>query len=190
LKKKEVEVETLAGIIIPKLFIRKNSVYKVKVNMGKPKLAPNDVPVLLDGEKIVNREIKLENENIRITCVSMGNPHCVIFVKDVKNTDVKRIGKELENNSLFPNRTNVEFVEVIDKNNIKVRVWERGAGETLSCGTGACASVVAGVLNNLLNRFVNVYLPGGKLEIFYDKDENIFLTGTAETVFEGKIVFE
>lgn len=188
-RKKNISVETLAGIIITNLFIRKNNVYKVKVNMGKPKLAPADIPVLLEGEKIVNREIKLQDENIRINCVSMGNPHCVIFVKNKDDAPVKILGGKLENHFLFPKRTNVEFVEVVNKNNIKVRVWERGAGETLACGTGACASVVAGVLNNLLNRFVNVYLPGGKLQVLYNKDENIFLTGESKTVFEGEIVF-
>lgn len=186
LKKREINVETLAGIIKTEIFLKNSRVSKIKVNMGIPRLSPTEIPVLLEGEKIVNREIKFDDKKIKITCVSMGNPHCVIFVKDLEKIDIETPGKKLEKYPIFPNRTNVEFVEVVDRNNIKVRVWERGVGETFSCGTGACASVVAGFLNGFLDRNVNVYLKGGKLQIFYDISRGVFLTGEAKAVFEGK----
>ena len=184
-KKKEVTVETTSGIKSLTLYVRNNVVTSARVDMGKPKFEAKQIPVAMTGE-VIDKAVNLAGEERRITCVSMGNPHCVIIVDDVDNTDVKRIGSEIENDPLFPNRVNVEFVQVLDESTIKVRVWERGTGETYACGTGVCASVVA---LTRLNKFrlgdkVTVKVKGGELTVQYTED-TVYLTGDAVEVYRG-----
>ena len=195
--KTEVTIETLAGIKTLELTLVNNYVSMVKVDMGVPILKPDKIPVInykekesLDGIEFVNADIDLllKNKIEQLTCVSMGNPHAICFVTDVNDIDINTIGPAIENDENFPNRTNVEFVSIVSKNKINMRVWERGVGETLACGTGACASVVASILNGYTDRYVLVNLPGGQLKISWDKaDNHVYLTGPARTVFEGEI---
>ncbi|MBP7368421.1 MAG: diaminopimelate epimerase [Paludibacteraceae bacterium] len=187
--KTELTLETLAGIKTLQLFLdERNNVVSVTVDMGKPVLEAEKIPTTLPGKQIVNFPVSFDGINYAITCVSMGNPHTVIFTENIANMDIEKMGKKIENAPIFPRRTNVEFIEVIDKSRIEMRVWERGSGETMACGTGACASVVAGVLNGLVSRKATVELLGGNLEIEWNEnDEHVYLTGPAETVFEGEI---
>ena len=175
-KRENLKIETLAGIKEIKLIKNdKNKIEKIEVNMGIPKIE----------EKI---RLKILDKEFEITNISMGNPHAVIFVDDVEKVDLEKYGPVIENNKYFPNRTNVEFVEILDKNLVKMRVWERGAKETYACGTGACATVVAGYINNLNKRKVKVLLKGGELEINWkEKTNEIYMTGIATEVFKGKI---
>ena len=187
--KEEVTIETLAGIKKLKFTIKDGKVEKVRVNMGKPILEAKRIPVESNLNPVKDLKIKAEDREFNFTCVSMGNPHAITFIKDnLKDFDVTKYGKKIEIDTVFPNKTNVEFINIVDKNNIKMRVWERGAGETLACGTGACASVVASYINGYTSRNVCVELLGGKLEIEWnEKDSNIYMTGSATTVFEGEI---
>ncbi|HOH55922.1 MAG TPA: diaminopimelate epimerase [Paludibacteraceae bacterium] len=187
--KTELTLETLAGIKTLQLFLDDdNNVVSVTVDMGNPELEPSKIPTTLPGKQIVNFPVSFDGVNYHITCVSMGNPHTVIFTQNIATLDIETIGKKIENAPIFPRRTNVEFIEIIDKGRIKMRVWERGSGETMACGTGACASVVAGVLNELVSRKATVELLGGNLEIEWNEnDDHVYLTGPAETVFEGEI---
>lgn len=180
-------IETLAGIKQLELIIKDNKVEKVKVDMGIPILDTDKIPVI--AEDFQNLNLKVLDKNFVFTCVSMGNPHAIAVISDDINTfDVAKYGSIIENMECFPNRTNVEFIKVINKKNIEMRVWERGSGETLACGTGACASVVACILNGYTNRKVNVKLLGGMLEIEWDINNNhIYMTGSATTVFDGTI---
>ena len=157
--------------------------------MGSPILEPKKIPVNSSLNPVKNLKLYAEEKEFLFTCVSMGNPHAITFLKQpIKEFNISKYGKILETDKVFPNKSNIEFINIIDKENIEMRVWERGTGETLSCGTGACASVVAGVLNNYTNRKVNVHLLGGKLEIAWDeKDNNVYMIGPAVTVFEGTI---
>lgn len=178
----ELSVETLGGVKKIRLL---NEL--VEVDMGEPILKAPQIPVNLEG-MVIGKSMDLNGHNYSITCVSMGNPHCVIFVDNVDEYPVKKIGPLFENYSLFPKRINVEFAQILDKNSIKLRVWERGAGETLACGTGACATAVAAVLNGHTSRKVNVKLPGGDLEINWsEKDNHVYMTGAGVEVFEGEI---
>ncbi len=187
--KTEVTIETLAGVKTLQLNVKEGKVETVKVDMGEPILEPKEIPVISEENSVKNLKLKAEDKELVFTCVSMGNPHAITIVDSTKEFDVEKYGKVLEVNKAFPNKTNVEFIEIVDKNNIKMRVWERGAGETLACGTGACASVVACVLNNLTKRNVNVELLGGKLEIEWNKNDNhVYMTGSAVTVFEGELL--
>ncbi len=187
-QKTEVTIETLAGIKILQLNVKNGKVETVKVDMGEPILEPKEIPVISEEKPVKNLNLKAEDKEFVFTCVSMGNPHAITIVDNTKEFDVEKYGKVLEVDKAFPNKTNVEFIEIVDKNNIKMRVWERGAGETLACGTGACASVVACVLNNLTETNVNVELLGGKLEIEWNKNDNhVYMTGPAVTVFEGEL---
>ena len=185
--KKSLKIETLAGIKTLELNVQDGQVFEVTVDMGEPILEPRKIPVNSNLKEFINQEIKVNDTNYFATCVSMGNPHTIIFVKDVDDFRVCEIGKEIENNKeLFPQKTNVEFIEVLDAHNLRMRVWERGSGETLACGTGACASLVAGHLNNLCKSQAFVYLKGGILNIKWDKKTNhVFLTGGATKVFDG-----
>lgn len=170
------------------LFVRDGKVETVKVNMGKPELTASLVPVLCGKEQAVDEPIKVQGREYRMTCVSMGNPHAVVFVDDVESLDLEGIGPHFENHERFPKRTNTEFVKVIDKNTVQMRVWERGTGETLACGTGACATVAACVLNGLTEETVTVKLLGGDLTVTWDREADlIYMTGPAATVFEGEI---
>lgn len=164
-------------------------VVKVRVNMGKPILCPEEIPVKLSGDTAINAPIVVQGKEYKMTCVSMGNPHAVIFMNGVGDMQLEKIGPDFENHELFPKRTNTEFVEIVDRNNVNMRVWERGTGETLACGTGSCATAVACILNGLTDNKVNVHLLGGTLEIEWDRDNDlIYMTGPATTVFEGEII--
>ena len=160
----------------------------VKVDMGEPILSARLVPVRSENEQVVDEEINVQEESYRMTCVSMGNPHAVVFWEDVKNMDIEAIGPYFENHERFPRRTNTEFVEVLDSSHVKMRVWERGTGETLACGTGCCATAVACVLNKKTGRHVTVQVLGGEVIIDWDKETNhVFMTGPADFVFDGEI---
>ena len=190
ISKSKFSIETLAGVIIPELIFdeQKTSVIKgVKVNMGKPHLTKKNIPMIGNPDRqVINETIFLENgQYLKVTCVSMGNPHCVVFTEDVDNFPVAEIGPIIEKNHLFPEKTNVEFVENLSSHEMKIRVWERGVGETMACGTGASAAVVAGVLNKRVENVTEVYLKGGSLKIEWAKDGNIYKTGPAESVFSG-----
>jgi len=181
-------VETLGGIKTLKLNAPGGVVRSVRVDMGEPRLNRSDIPMRgSDNGRVVSEGLKAAGKKFEITCVSMGNPHCVTFVDNVDMFPVEKIGPAVENHASFPQRTNVEFVEVISKDELKMRVWERGAGETLACGTGACASAVAAMLNEKTARKVTVHLKGGDLFIEWLGDSKVFMTGPAEEVFQGRV---
>ena len=187
-KKEIITIETLAGIKTVKVNLDKNKqVSSLTVNMQEPIFDPKKVPVISSEEIVKNLKLKALDKEFTFTCLSMGNPHAVTFIENVDDFDVLKYGKLLEKDSHFPNRANIEFVEVIDKNHLKMRVFERGTGETLACGTGASAVVVASFLNNKADREnVTVSLLGGDLSITWNKDDNnVYMTGPAEFVFEG-----
>lgn len=184
-QKRSILVETLAGVKALDLKIEDGLVKSVRVNMGSPSFKAEDVPIKWDGT-FINNPIYVGGETIKATALSMGNPHCVVFVEDVEGYPVKSIGPLLENHELFPKRTNVEFVQVISRDKLKVKVWERGVGETLACGTGACASVVAAKVLGKVDEKVTVKLPGGELTVEY-RNGVVFMEGPAEKVFEGVI---
>lgn len=187
-KKKEVSIETLGGIKILKLNVEDNEVKSAIVDMGKPKLDSDDIINFREENNLRKVNLDVLDRNFDFTFISMGNPHAVTIVDNVDEIDVDKYGKIIENDSHFPARTNVEFVEIIDKDNIKMRVYERGAGITLACGTGACASTTACYFNGLINNKVKVNLIGGNLNITYDKDdEHIYMEGPATKVFDGEI---
>lgn len=182
-----ITVETLSGIKTLKLNVENGKVKTVRVNMGAPILECDKVPVKYDDEKMINKPVKVDGKTFNITCVSMGNPHAVTFINDTDNLEIEKIGPKFENNEIFPDKVNTEFIQIIDKKTVKMRVWERGSGETFACGTGACASVVASVLNRLTENKVTVKLLGGELEIEYNQDENtVYMTGPAKVVFTGE----
>ena len=182
-----ITVETLSGIKTLKLNVENGKVKTVRVNMGAPILECDKVPVKYDDEKMINKPVKGDGKAFNITCVSMGNPHAVTFINDTDNLEIEKIGPKFENNEIFPDKVNTEFIQIIDKKTVKMRVWERGSGETFACGTGACASVVASVLNRLTENKVTVKLLGGELEIEYNQDENtVYMTGPARVVFTGE----
>lgn len=186
--KTTITVETLSGIKTLVLNVEDEKVKTVRVNMETPILKSKDVPVVSDKEQVIDEPIKVNDKEYRITCVSMGNPHAVTFIDDTDSLEIEKIGPLFENNEIFPDRVNTEFIQVVDRNNIKMRVWERGSGETLACGTGACASVVACVLNGLTENKVTVSLLGGDLFIEYNKEENVvYMTGPATISFTGNI---
>ena len=186
-KKNNITIETLAGIKNLKLNISKGKVESVCVDMGEPILEPNKIPLKCDNNKNIIELNLLDNKFI-FHCVSMGNPHAITVIDDIKNFDVNKFGKLVESDYHFPKKTNVEFIQILDTNNIKMRVFERGSGETLACGTGACASVVSCVLNGLTERKVKVNLLGGFLDIEYNESDNhVYMTGPAVTVFKGEI---
>ena len=182
-----LRIETASGIKTLNLEIVDGKVETVTVDMGCPSLVPTDIPVKLGVDKVVNYPLKINDNEYFITCVSMGNPHCVIFTTNVDNIDLEKIGPLFENHPLFPERVNTEFIEVIDDTTLKMRVWERGSGETLACGTGACASVVAAVYNDIVkkNEEIKVILKGGDLYITFD-DERVIMRGGATEVFTGE----
>lgn len=187
--KTEVTLETLAGIKTLNLKVDGEKVTEVEVNMGEAITDPKKIPVLFDKDIVVNEKMDVCGEKYRITCVSMGNPHCIVYMNNIDNLEIEKIGPKFENHKLFPERINTEFVEVIDRNTLKMRVWERGSGETLACGTGACAVTVASVLNGFCNKDeeVTVKLLGGDLKIKYLSNGLVYMTGPAEFVFEGRI---
>lgn len=186
--KTSIAVETLAGIKYLDLTVENGKVSLVKVDMGSPILNAREIPVISEHEQVINEPIIIEGTTYHMTAVSMGNPHTVVFIEDVKGLNIEKVGPLFENHTLFPRRVNTEFVRVIDKKTVEMRVWERGSGETLACGTGACAVAVACVLNGLTEEEVTVKLLGGDLRIKWDRAENkVYMTGPATVVFDGEI---
>lgn len=188
--KTSISVATKSGIKYLDLTVKDGKVASVRVNMGSPILTPKEIPVLTEGEAAVHSPIEVEEKTYYFTGVSMGNPHAVVFMDDVEHLEIEKIGPKFENHPLFPDRVNTEFVKVIDEHTVQMRVWERGSGETLACGTGACAVAVASILNHHVdgNAPVTVKLLGGDLEIFWDREENlVYMTGPAKTVYDGEI---
>jgi len=181
-----MQVETLAGVLTIHLNIKGAQVQGVRVDMGEPVLRADLIPVLGQGEPVVGETLEVLGETFQYTAVSMGNPHCVIFVEDFATLDFERLGPAIEKHSLFPRKTNVEFIEVNSSKDLTMKVWERGAGPTLACGTGACASAVAAVLNHKTERAVTVHLPGGDLFIEWELDNHVYMTGPAAYVFKGE----
>lgn len=188
-----ITVDTLSGVKILQMFTDDNDqATGAEVDMGKAILEPKEIPVDLPADEsgeVMNRDVDISGESYRISCVSMGNPHCVVFGGDPDQLNLPVIGPKFENDPIFPNRVNTEFIEVIDDHTLKMRVWERGSGETLACGTGACASVVAAVRNGYCqeNEYVKVILKGGELEIRYMDDGEVFMKGPAEIAFTGSV---
>ena len=188
--KKEITLETLSGIKTLKLSVNeKNKVESVEVNMGEAILKASEIPVKNNKEKVINERIKIADSEYNITCVSMGNPHCVVYMDEIDNLDLEKLGPKFENDSIFPERVNTEFIKVIDENTLKMRVWERGSGETWACGTGACAAVVSSVLNGYCkyDTPIKIKLLGGELTIKFMKNGLVYMSGPAEFVFEGSI---
>ena len=192
--KTDISVISYGQIKYLQLFLKEGQVDTVRVNMGAPELRPERIPVTvaeagtpLEQERIVNAPIIVQGKEYKMTCVSMGNPHAVIFLEDVTDLEIEQIGPYFENHERFPKRINTEFVKVLDKKTVQMRVWERGTGETLACGTGCCATVVACILNGLTDEKVTVKLLGGEIEIEWDREANlVYMTGPAVTVFEGE----
>ena len=186
--KETVTVETLSGIKTLKVYKQDNEVKRLRVDMGKAELNSAKIPVAIDKERVINEPVIIDGQQFNITCVSMGNPHCVVFINDVEGLDIEKIGPKFEHDKLFPERVNTEFVRVINENTIKMRVWERGSGETWACGTGACAVAVAAVENGFCKKGedITVQLKGGDLVINYT-DDTVYMTGAAERVFEGTV---
>ena len=188
-KKTSISVETLAGIKYLDFTIVNDKVKLVKVDMGSPELVPANIPIVAEGDVVLDEPILVDGVEYRMTGVSMGNPHAVVFVDDVKGLDLESVGPKFENHERFPRRVNTEFVRVLDRNTVEMRVWERGSGETLACGTGACAVAVACILNGFTEDKMTVKLLGGDLQIEWDKAANkVYMTGPAEVSFEGEIL--
>lgn len=186
--KQQISIETGAGIKYLDLKVEDSKVIEVTVNMGSPITKAKMIPVVSEKDEVIAMPVTIGDRAYEMTCVSMGNPHSVVFVEDTKTVDIEKVGPLFEHHSMFPERTNTEFIHVIDRNTIDMRVWERGSGETLACGTGACASAYACILNGFTEDSVMVRLLGGELKIRYDREKNtIFMTGPAVTVFDGEI---
>ena len=185
----KITIETKSGIKTLDLTVENGEVTYVAVDMGMAILKPREIPVDDDGDDFVKRKIDVDGKEYEITCVSMGNPHAVIFTKDIDNINLEKIGPLFEHHKLFPEQINTEFVEVTDSHNIKMRVWERGSGETISCGTGTCAVTVAAVLNGYCKRDeeININIRGGQLKDTYLSDGRVIMRGTATNVFDGEI---
>lgn len=186
--KTSISVETLAGIKYLDLKIEDGKAVMITVNMGSPELIAERVPVKSDKEKVIDEPILVDGQEYRMTCISMGNPHCIVFVEDTKNFPLEEVGPLFESHEVFPNRVNAEFVQILDRKTVNMRVWERGSGETLACGTGTCATVVASCLNGHTEDEVTVHLLGGDLFIKWDREGNlVYMTGPAKVVFDGEI---
>lgn len=190
-QKETMTIETLAGIMVPRIILNEaGKVTAIEVDMGEPILEKPKIPMVGEG-RAINESIQIDEQAFAVTAVSMGNPHCVIFVKDGKNFPVTLWGPRIERSAYFPRKTNVEFVQVLNEKEVIMRVWERGAAVTLACGTGACATTVACVLNEKTNRTITVHLDGGDLQVRWDSESNhLFMTGPAEVVFEGNFALE
>lgn len=187
-EKTDITVISAGSVKYLTLIVKEGKVQQVKVNMGAPELTASLVPVVSENTQVIDEPILVQGKDYKMTCVSMGNPHAVVFMDDVEHLAIEEIGPCFENHERFPRRTNTEFVKVIDRKTVQMRVWERGTGETLACGTGACAVAVACVLNGLTEETVTVKLLGGELIIIWDREANlVYMTGPAATVFEGEI---
>lgn len=188
--KTSISIESMGAVKYIDVKVEDNKVVSAKVDMGCPILKADEIPVLSDSERVINQSIKIGTEEYKMTCVSMGNPHAVVFIQESpKDFPLEKIGPLFENNKFFPDRTNTEFIRVIDRKNLEMRVWERGSGETLACGTGACASAVAAILNGYADNDVTVHLIGGDLQISWSGNESdsVFMTGPAVSIFSGNI---
>lgn len=186
--KTSISVETLGGIKYLDFTVENGKVKLVKVDMGCPELVPANIPIVAEGDSVINAPILVDGKEYRMTGVSMGNPHTVVYIDDVQGLEIEKIGPKFENHERFPKRINTEFARVIDRHTVEMRVWERGSGETLACGTGACAVAVASILNGLTEDKVTVKLLGGDLQIEWDREVNkVYMTGPAEVAFEGEI---
>ena len=186
----EITLETLSGIKVIKMTVKNGKAVSARVNMGAPILEGAKIPTKFDGKTVVSQKLTIEKKDYAVTCVSMGNPHCIVYTKeDVRALDLPRIGPDFENHPMFPDRINTEFIRVVSETELDMRVWERGSGETLACGTGACAAVVASVLNGYCKRGsdVKVNLLGGTLFINWSENGEVYMTGPAETVCTGNI---
>lgn len=186
--KTQISIETLAGIKYLDLKIEDGKAVLITVNMGSPEMVPDKIPVRSDKNILVDEPIMVDGKEYKMTCVSMGNPHCVVFVEDTEHFPLEAVGPLFEHHEVFPNRVNAEFIQVLDKKTVNMRVWERGSGETLACGTGACASTVACILNRLTEDEITLHLLGGDLHVKWDREENlVYMTGPAKVVFDGEI---
>lgn len=188
--REEITLETLSGIKVIKMTVENGKAASARVNMGEPILEGAKIPTKFDGETVVSQKLTIENKGYAVTCVSMGNPHCIVYTEaPVRTLDLPRIGPNFENHPMFPDRINTEFIRVVSETELDMRVWERGSGETLACGTGACAAVVASVLNGYCGRGtdVKVNLLGGTLVINWSENGEVYMTGPAETVCTGNI---
>lgn len=187
--KTEIALETLSGIKCIKITVQDGKAVAARVNMGAPILTPREIPTNFDGETVVSQNLTIDDTTYAVTCVSMGNPHCVLYTDDVHALDLPRIGPKFENHEMFPDRINTEFVHIVSETEFDMRVWERGSGETLACGTGACAATVASILNGYCKRDteIKVNLLGGTLYINWTADGDVYMTGPAETVCTGEI---
>lgn len=187
--KTEIALETLSGIKRIKITVQDGKAVAARVNMGAPILTPREIPTKFDGETAVSQNLTIDDTAYAVTCVSMGNPHCVLYTDDVHALDLPRIGPKFENHEMFPDRINTEFVHIVSETEFDMRVWERGSGETLACGTGACAATVASILNGYCKRDteIKVNLLGGTLYINWTADGDVYMTGPAETVCTGEI---
>lgn len=188
-KSKTVTVDTLSGIKTVELIFDDEKVVGGRVDMGKPILNGHQIPTRFGTSVVKDETIKVENNDYKITCVSMGNPHCIVFCDDIYKLDLEKIGTRFENHEMFPERINTEFVEAVDKNYLKMRVWERGSGETLACGTGACAVGVASIINGICkqNEEIQIHTKGGVLTVKWHENNSVYLSGNAVKVFEGEI---
>lgn len=186
--KTSIFIETLSGIKYLDLKVEAGKVSMITVNMGTPELAPDKIPVKSNKDILISEPITVGGNAYKMTCVSMGNPHCVVFVEDTNNFPLEEIGPKFENHEVFPNRINTEFIQILDRKTVNMRVWERGTGETLACGTGACASAVACILNGLTEDEITLHLLGGDLLVRWDREANlVYMTGPAKVVFDGEI---
>ena len=186
-----ISLETLSGIKYISIYKTDGKVTSAQVNMGSPMLKSRDIPALIESDTVISHPLEVGKKVYSVTCLSMGNPHCVVFSKNIDYINIQKIGAEFENHPAFPDRINTEFVQPISASRIKMRVWERGAGETLSCGTGACAAAVACILNGYCKRNtdIKISLRGGELSVKWSADGNVYLTGSAQTVFTGEIAY-
>lgn len=189
IKKPVIKIDTLSGIKLVEIYTENGFATGGRVNMGKPIFNGRQIPTRYGDSIVKNKIINIENNDYEITCVSMGNPHCIVFHKDIHKLDLEKIGPLFENHEMFPERINTEFVEIINKNNLKMRVWERGSGETWACGTGACAVAVASVVNGFCekDKDIKIHTKGGVLTVKWHKNDNVYLSGNAVKVFDGEI---
>ncbi|MTI84610.1 MAG: diaminopimelate epimerase [Firmicutes bacterium] len=185
IKKEQIKVETKAGIMVPEVSVQNGVVAAVKVDMGEPKLDRKEIPMLGSAGMVIGENLKVGEHNFKVTAVSMGNPHVVIFVVDVDEVPISHWGPRIENHNIFPNKTNVEFVQVLNRSEVRMQVWERGAGPTMACGTGACATAVAAHLNGFTEKQVSVHLASGSLDIEWSENNHVYMTGPAEEIFSG-----
>lgn len=187
-KQTEISIVSFGQIKYLQLTVEDGQVSMIRVNMGAPILKASEVPVISDHEQVIDEDIVVQNKTYKMTCVSVGNPHAIVFMDDVENLAIEQIGPYFEHHDRFPNRTNVEFVKVLDRTHVEMRVWERGTGETLACGTGCTALTVACILNGLTENRIDIKVLGGHIQVEWDREANLlYMTGPAETVYEGEI---